>query len=47
VRDEVLPRNPGGKVLKPVLRETAAWQAVSHPTAGRGVGSRGRGLRGS
>jgi acyl-CoA synthetase (AMP-forming)/AMP-acid ligase II len=28
VRGEVLPRNPGGKVLKPVLRETATWETV-------------------
>jgi len=28
VRAEPLPRNPGGKVLKPVLRESAAWQPV-------------------
>ncbi|MFT3852797.1 MAG: AMP-binding protein [Ilumatobacteraceae bacterium] len=25
VRDEPLPRNPGGKVLKPTLRETIEW----------------------
>jgi acyl-CoA synthetase (AMP-forming)/AMP-acid ligase II len=25
VRTEALPRNPGGKVLKPVLRDTADW----------------------
>jgi acyl-CoA synthetase (AMP-forming)/AMP-acid ligase II len=28
VRAEPLPRNPGGKVLKPVLRESAEWQPV-------------------
>jgi acyl-CoA synthetase (AMP-forming)/AMP-acid ligase II len=28
VRVEPLPRNPGGKVLKPVLRESADWQPV-------------------
>jgi acyl-CoA synthetase (AMP-forming)/AMP-acid ligase II len=28
VRDEPLPRNPGGKVLKPVLRESAEWRPV-------------------
>ena len=28
VRAEPLPRNPGGKVLKPVLRESADWQPV-------------------
>jgi acyl-CoA synthetase (AMP-forming)/AMP-acid ligase II len=28
VRTEPLPRNPGGKVLKPVLRESADWQPV-------------------
>jgi acyl-CoA synthetase (AMP-forming)/AMP-acid ligase II len=28
VRAEPLPRNPGGKVLKPVLRESAAWEPV-------------------
>ncbi|HMC72088.1 MAG TPA: AMP-binding protein [Mycobacteriales bacterium] len=28
VRAEPLPRNPGGKVLKPVLREAADWQPV-------------------
>jgi len=28
VRTEPLPRNPGGKVLKPVLREAADWQPV-------------------
>ena len=26
VRAEPLPRNPGGKVLKPVLRESATWE---------------------
>ena len=25
VRDEPLPRNPGGKVLKPLLRESVEW----------------------
>ena len=25
VRSAVLPRNPGGKVLKPVLREETEW----------------------
>jgi long-chain acyl-CoA synthetase len=25
VREEVLPRNPGGKVLKPVLRKQTEW----------------------
>ena len=29
VRTEPLPRNPGGKVLKPTLRESAEWQAVT------------------
>jgi len=28
VRDEPLPRNAGGKVLKPVLREETSWTAV-------------------
>jgi long-chain acyl-CoA synthetase len=28
VRPEALPRNPGGKVLKPVLRDNAAWHPV-------------------
>jgi acyl-CoA synthetase (AMP-forming)/AMP-acid ligase II len=28
VRDEPLPRNPGGKVLKPVLREQVSWTPV-------------------
>jgi acyl-CoA synthetase (AMP-forming)/AMP-acid ligase II len=28
VRSEPLPRNPGGKVLKPPLREGADWQLV-------------------
>jgi acyl-CoA synthetase (AMP-forming)/AMP-acid ligase II len=28
VRDEVLPRNPGGKVLKPVLRNDTDWGAA-------------------
>ena len=28
VRADPLPRNPGGKVLKPVLRESAAWEPV-------------------
>jgi acyl-CoA synthetase (AMP-forming)/AMP-acid ligase II len=28
VRDAVLPRNAGGKVLKPVLREESAWGAA-------------------
>jgi long-chain acyl-CoA synthetase len=28
VRSEPLPRNPGGKVLKPPLREQTDWQAV-------------------
>jgi len=27
VRGEVLPRNPGGKVLKPVLRTQTEWGA--------------------
>ena len=27
VRAEVLPRNPGGKVLKPVLRKETEWGA--------------------
>ena len=26
VREEPLPRNPGGKVLKPTLRESASWE---------------------
>jgi long-chain acyl-CoA synthetase len=26
VRDEALPRNPGGKILKPALRENTDWQ---------------------
>ena len=25
VRDDPLPRNPGGKVLKPSLRESVVW----------------------
>jgi acyl-CoA synthetase (AMP-forming)/AMP-acid ligase II len=25
VRDDPLPRNPGGKVLKPTLRESVVW----------------------
>jgi long-chain acyl-CoA synthetase len=25
VRNELLPRNPGGKVLKPVLRKELEW----------------------
>ena len=29
VRTEPLPRNPGGKVLKPTLRESAEWQPVT------------------
>jgi acyl-CoA synthetase (AMP-forming)/AMP-acid ligase II len=29
VQDEPLPRNPGGKVLKPVLRDSAKWESVS------------------
>jgi acyl-CoA synthetase (AMP-forming)/AMP-acid ligase II len=29
VRDEPLPRNPGGKVLKPALRDSAKWEPVS------------------
>jgi len=29
VRAEPLPRNPGGKVLKPVLRDTTQWTPVS------------------
>jgi acyl-CoA synthetase (AMP-forming)/AMP-acid ligase II len=28
VREEPLPRNPGGKILKPVLRESAQWEQV-------------------
>ncbi|MGY1830508.1 class I adenylate-forming enzyme family protein [Geodermatophilus sp. SYSU D01180] len=28
VRSEVLPRNPGGKVLKPVLRTESQWEPV-------------------
>jgi acyl-CoA synthetase (AMP-forming)/AMP-acid ligase II len=28
VRADALPRNPGGKVLKPALRETAEWEAT-------------------
>jgi len=32
VRSEPLPRNPGGKVLKPVLRESASWEKA--PRAG-------------
>jgi long-chain acyl-CoA synthetase len=28
VRTDPLPRNPGGKVLKPVLRESAEWEPV-------------------
>jgi long-chain acyl-CoA synthetase len=28
VRSEPLPRNPGGKVLKPSLREQTEWQPV-------------------
>ena len=28
VRTDPLPRNPGGKVLKPVLRDSAAWEPV-------------------
>jgi acyl-CoA synthetase (AMP-forming)/AMP-acid ligase II len=28
VRDEVLPRNPGGKILKPMLRDAADWAPV-------------------
>jgi acyl-CoA synthetase (AMP-forming)/AMP-acid ligase II len=28
VRSEVLPRNPGGKVLKPVLRRESEWRPV-------------------
>ncbi|MBV9096920.1 MAG: hypothetical protein JO079_02580, partial [Frankiaceae bacterium] len=28
LREEPLPRNPGGKVLKPALRESADWQRV-------------------
>ncbi len=28
VRTDPLPRNPGGKVLKPVLRESASWEPV-------------------
>jgi acyl-CoA synthetase (AMP-forming)/AMP-acid ligase II len=28
VRDEVLPRNPGGKILKPMLRDSADWAPV-------------------
>jgi len=27
MRAEPLPRNPGGKILKRVLRETTAWGA--------------------
>ena len=30
VRDTPLPRNPGGKVLKPPLREQAGWSPVPH-----------------
>jgi long-chain acyl-CoA synthetase len=26
VRTDPLPRNPGGKVLKPTLRESATWE---------------------
>jgi acyl-CoA synthetase (AMP-forming)/AMP-acid ligase II len=29
VRTEPLPRNPGGKVLKPTLRESATWERVA------------------
>jgi long-chain acyl-CoA synthetase len=29
VQDDPLPRNPGGKVLKPVLRDSAKWESVS------------------
>jgi long-chain acyl-CoA synthetase len=29
IRTEPLPRNPGGKVLKPVLRDTTQWTPVS------------------
>ena len=25
VRSDLLPRNPGGKILKPLLRETISW----------------------
>jgi hypothetical protein len=28
IRDEPLPRNPGGKVLKPALRGAADWTRV-------------------
>ena len=28
IRSEPLPRNPGGKVLKPPLREQTDWQPV-------------------
>ena len=28
VRSEPLPRNPGGKVLKPTLREQTEWQPL-------------------
>jgi acyl-CoA synthetase (AMP-forming)/AMP-acid ligase II len=35
VRDEPLPRNPGGKILKPTLREEVDWQR-----AGAGASSR-------
>jgi acyl-CoA synthetase (AMP-forming)/AMP-acid ligase II len=31
VRTEPLPRNPGGKVLKPRLRESADWQPIRQP----------------
>jgi acyl-CoA synthetase (AMP-forming)/AMP-acid ligase II len=29
VRADPLPRNPGGKVLKPSLRSAAAWRPVA------------------
>jgi acyl-CoA synthetase (AMP-forming)/AMP-acid ligase II len=35
IRDEPLPRNPGGKILKPTLREGTEWQR-----AGAGASSR-------
>jgi long-chain acyl-CoA synthetase len=28
VRSAALPRNPGGKVLKPVLRQETEWEAA-------------------
>jgi acyl-CoA synthetase (AMP-forming)/AMP-acid ligase II len=30
VREELLPRNPGGKILKKRLRESVEWERISH-----------------